>query len=287
MGITPTITPRSQHERGRLLGQPGGDYLWRYARPGGSTCTIDVIFAPTLAIPSSSTGGGIGIGDPLDRRQRLFTRTADRSFIGDWRVFYRWDVIGVESVAGGQTYMDTISFMLAPGSGTLVLSCTGLSGVLPAGTTCLFSDAASPTPAATLSVPQTGAVQTVMVTITITTTGELFPRRRPDLPPDGLVRGLPLSLIAAIVLFLFWASGGPASKRRARAAWALLALIVLCGGGLAACGGSSSSGGSTELFRDADGIEHVCNYGEAGKCDADDRRGVECNVVRPKIAARA
>ena len=238
MGITPTITPGANTNAGDFSVTPTGTTCGATLAAGAS-CTIDVIFAPSVA------GGGaesatLSIADNASSPE---PQTVALSGTG---VSFTAGTLSVSSsVAGGQTYMDTISFMLAPGSGTLVLSCTGLSGVLPAGTTCLFSDAASPTPAATLSVPQTGAVQTVMVTITITTTGELFPRRRPDLPPDGLVRWLPLSLIAAIVLFLFWASGGPASKRRARAAWALLALIVLCGGGLAACGGSSSSGGST------------------------------------------
>jgi hypothetical protein len=84
----------------------------------------------------------------------------------------------------------------------------------------------------------------VTITITITTTAELLPMRHRDIPPVGLLRWLPLLLIAAILLFGFRTSLAIAPRGRRKAAWALLALIVLCGGWLAACG-SSSSGGST------------------------------------------
>jgi hypothetical protein len=240
--ITPTITAGPNTNAGDFSLSPAG--TCGSTLGPGLTCTINVTFAPTSAIPSSSTGGilesaTLSIADNASSPE---PQTVALSGTG---VSFTAGTLSVSgSVTGGQTYMDTITFTLAPGSGALVLSCAGLSGVLPVGTSCLFSDAASPTPAAMLSIPQTNAVQTVTVTITIMTTAELLLRRRPDLPTAGLLRWLPLSLIAAILLFTLSTSLATAPKRRGRAAWAFLALVVLCGGWLAACS-SSNSGSST------------------------------------------
>jgi hypothetical protein len=203
----------------------------------GASCTINVVFAPSVA------GGGVESAT-LSIADNASTPEPQTVVLSGTGVSFTAGKLSLSgSVTGGQTYTDTISFTLAPGSGTLVLSCAGLTGVLPAGTTCLFSDAAFPTPAATLSVPQTNAVQTVTVTIWIKTTAELVPMRRRDLPPTGLLRWLPLLLIAAILLFSFRASLAAGPQRGRKAAWALLLLVVLCGGWLAACG--SPSGGGT------------------------------------------
>ena len=61
-----------------------------------------------------------------------------------------------------------------------------------------------------------------------------------ELPPATLLKWLPWSLIAAILLLSLWTSLGAAEQRRARAAWAFLALVVLCGAWMAACSSSSS-----------------------------------------------
>jgi len=234
-GITPTITAGANTNASDFsissTGTTCGSTL-----AAGASCTINVVFAPSVA-------GGGAESATLSIADNASTPEPQTVALSGTGVSFTAGTLSVSSsVMGGQTYTDPISFTLAPGSGTLVLSCAGLTGVLPAGTTCLFSDAAFPTPAATLSVPQTNAVQTVTVTISITTTAELVPMGRRDLPMTGLLRWLPLLLIAAILLFSFRTSLA-AGPQRGKAAWALLLLVVLCGGWLAACG--SSSGGGT------------------------------------------
>jgi hypothetical protein len=242
-GITPTITPGANTNASDFSLTPAGNCGATLA--AGASCTINVTFAPSVSQSVVSESGGAESAT-LSIADTASTPEPQTVALTGMAVPFTVGTLSVaSSVTGGQTYMDTITFMLAPGSGTLALSCAGLSGVLPVGTTCLFSDAAFPTPAATLSIAQTGAVQTVMVTITITTTGELFPRRQPEPPPAGLLRWLPFSLMAAILLFVFWTSLAEAQKRRARAAWVFLALVVLCAGWMAACGGAPSGGSST------------------------------------------
>ena len=172
------------------------------------------------------------------------------------------------TILDGQPDTFVINVALGPGSGTLTLSCSGLtaSGVVVAGATCSFSDAMFPNPAATLSISQinNNTVQMVPVTVTITTTAAgMFPERWPKLPLDELRQWLPLSFIAILLLSL-WMNLAPAPKRRARAAWVFLALVVLCGGWMSACGGASSGGSSTTATQTQPGMDTFTITGKLG-----------------------
>jgi uncharacterized repeat protein (TIGR03803 family) len=238
--INPTITAGANTNAGDFSLNPAGNCGSTLA--AGASCKIFVTFAPTVAIPSSSTSG------VMESATLSITDNASSVSPSQEPQIVALSGTGVPftfgtppspaMIADGQPDMFTIDVTVGPGSGTLTFACTGLtaSGVVVLGATCTFNPPSI--------MQKVGTTQTVPVMVTITTTAAgALPERRPALPLDGLRRWLPFSLIATILLLGLWVSLAAAQKRRARAAWALLALVVLCGGWMAAC--STSSGGSS------------------------------------------
>jgi hypothetical protein len=235
-GITSTITPGANTNAGDFSLNPAG--TCGVTLNPGLTCTINVTFAPTSAIPSSSTSG-VSESATLSIADNASQTPQTLSFSGTGVPF---TFVGTPpspaTILDGQPDMFAINVTVGPGSGTLTFSCSGLtvSAVVVAGATCTFIPN---------SIMQTGATQTVPVMVTITTTARALPEKRPGLPLDGMRMWVLLSLLAMILLFALWTSQAAAPRYRAKIAWVFLALIVLCGGWMAACGSASSGGSST------------------------------------------
>ena len=192
------------------------------------TCAINVTFAPSV-VGGGAESGTLSITDNASQEPQIVSLSG----MGVPFVMTTPLVAAVGVLVGGSGTI-TFNVTLGPGpsTNTLTLSCAPLLKIAPAGAGC------TPSPS---SIAQNNMQQTVQVTVTFTTTGSIGVVGRPrELPPAGLLKWGPWSLIAAILLLSLWTSLGAAEQRRARAAWAFLALVVLCGAWMAACSSSSS-----------------------------------------------